>query len=188
MIRTVSVSLTILIINICLTSCHPIVKTESNSSDNRSQTIANDDQMQNIDTSVFESRTLSLYMLDQYWKAKGKMKVAFLKFCIFKLKILIQLVSVIFGLRPEDANPMPYGRPRPMQYGGPNEASAMSMPVPSYANQWQWQHNQRYDYGYDYDFQFQLMPQDFMVKSGQTFSSIYTWIYNTFSNIFNYFI
>lgn len=194
-IRRMRLSLVLCLVIFSLILCNPI--------DNDSISIAN--RTQNTSDSWFESRTLSLYTLDQFWKAKGKMKVAFLKFCIFKLRILIQFVSVIFGLTPQNHNQRPYENPYQSpyqsQYPGLNEASAMSAPVPSYGHRWQWHnghnghighngHNppdQAFDYGYDYDaFQFQLLPQDFAVKSSQTLYSLISWFYEMFAKIFNY--
>ena len=151
-----------------------------------------------LDAPLFKSRTLTPYTIQQYWKAKGEMKVAFLKFLIFNLRVLIRLVSAIFGLKPSHRQryPNPYDPNNAMNSDFnrnypqindlntfPFESNQMSVaykPIKgSYINRPYYHQDQYLDYDYN-DFQFQLLPEDFSAKSKQTLMAIFNWFYSLF--------
>ena len=103
-------------------------------------------------------RTLTVFTFQEYWKAKGEMKIAFLKFLIYKLRIMIRFVAAVFGLRPNTPQ-----RPQNQNY------NQMINPYNNYVNPYQ----QNPDYN-DY-FQFQLLPEDFNQRSQKSLKAIYDW-------------
>lgn len=145
--------------------------------------------------SALKSRTLTPHTFGELWRAKGEMKVAFLKFCIFKLKIFIKLISNIYGLRPHNRQRYP----EPNQYYSNNnqdfnrnrfEAKLNPIDVQMNAQQFNDMNNFNQDqyYHYDYnDIQFQLFPEDLTAKSRQIFKSILSSIWDILTKITNFF-
>ena len=190
-----------LLIFISIIYCFPII-TETNDN-NLNQIETNDSESER--QSLFKSRTLTPYTFTQLLKAKGELKVAFLKFCIFKIKILIKLVSAIYGLQPTQRYPpnryqYPYdpnrsdiqnadrNRNRPQNYEtyDPNDMSVASNQMYPNINRYPYRpHYIRNDYDYN-EFEFQLLPEDFTGKGRQLIKSIFQMFYNLWLKIINF--
>ncbi len=143
-------------------SCGPIpLLSERNSNTTQMRLFSNDS---NIDEEVngLRARTLNLYSIKQVWVAEGEMKVAFLKFLIFKLKIMIKLVSQIFGLKPYSSHQIERNLNQNIIY--PSEQYPHLNDVVADID-----HN---DYN---DLQFNLLPEDFQARSKRSLQILINW-------------
>jgi len=175
-------------------NCNPIVKTSENNSDftqiiKFSNYTNNDESNIIMDNPEFKGRTLSWYSMHQIWIAEGEMKVAFLKFLIFKLQIMIKLVSQIFGLTPYQNYPYNY------IHNGYNLNPVINPKTrnPNIVNpseRYNYQHhNQAHNpYNHDYnDLHFNLMPNDLNARSRPTFKIIKDWFFRLGRKLTKYF-
>lgn len=162
-------------------SCDPLIKLSENDSIPAEMTqFSNDTNFNDSNLSneaVFEGRTLSMFSLHQIWLAYGEMKVAFLKLLIYKIRILIKLVSRIFGLQPYYSGPYQRG-PYNMIQNQVINPNIMN-PTDQY-NQYIDPHqpnnyNQNYDYDIN-DLQFNLLPNDLSARSRHSLNIIIDWV------------
>ncbi len=169
-------------------SCGPIpLLSEQNSNITQMRLFSNDsnidEDMNGMDGSSgmndmngLRARTLSLFSMQQIWIAKGEMKVAFLKFLIYKLQIMIRLVSQIFGLKPHSSYRVQYDVNQDVtnseQYHYINGD----------------QRNHPYVQYHDYnDLQFNLLPQDFQARSRRSLQIFINWFTRLGLRIIEYF-